>query len=157
MFGIAPADFQVQFRLEVYSAPQGCGCDETIRLKLLRPDRLSLESDSHHEVPASMIIRQPLFAVAALVVAFTSTAAFAATADVPAAVQQSAAQQSTAITKEQATEMALKAHPGKVTKVYADTKKGKKTWEVKITGDDGKKWEVYYEIATGELVAEEAD
>jgi uncharacterized membrane protein YkoI len=63
----------------------------------------------------------------------------------------------TAITKEQAIEMALKAHPGQVTKAYEDTKKGKKTWEVKIKGDDGQKWEMYYEIATGELVAEEAD
>lgn len=60
-----------------------------------------------------------------------------------------------AITKEQAIDMALKAHPGKVTKAYEDTKKGKKTWEVKIAGDDGKKWEVYYEIATGLLVDEE--
>jgi hypothetical protein len=34
--------------------------------------------------------------------------------------------------------MALKAHPGKVTKAYEDTKKGKKTWEVKIDGADGK-------------------
>lgn len=62
----------------------------------------------------------------------------------------------TPITKEHAIEMALKAHPGKVTKAYEDTKKGKKTWEVKIEGTDGKKWEVYYEIATGQLVAEES-
>jgi uncharacterized membrane protein YkoI len=48
--------------------------------------------------------------------------------------------------------MALKAHPGKVTKAYEDGHKGKQTWEVKITGDDGKKWKVYYEIATGALV-----
>jgi len=41
---------------------------------------------------------------------------------------------------------------GKVTKAYEDTHKGKKTWEVRISGDDGKKWEVYYEIATGALV-----
>ena len=61
------------------------------------------------------------------------------------------------ITKDQAIAMALKAHPGQVTKAYEDTKKGKKTWEVKIKGDDGKKWEVYYEIATGQLIAEEAD
>ncbi len=61
------------------------------------------------------------------------------------------------ITKEQAIEMALKAHPGKVTKAYEDTKKGKKTWEIKIKGDDGKKWEVYYEIKTGELIAEESE
>ena len=60
------------------------------------------------------------------------------------------------ITKEQAVEMALQAHPGKVTKAYEDTKKGKKTWEVKIDGADGKKWEVYYDIKTGERVAEES-
>ena len=41
-------------------------------------------------------------------------------------------------------------------RAYEDTKKGKKTWEVKIDGADGKKWEVYYEIKTGELVAEES-
>jgi len=51
--------------------------------------------------------------------------------------------------------MALKAHPGEVTKAYQDTKKGKQTWEVKINGTDGKKWEVHYEIKTGALVSEE--
>jgi hypothetical protein len=61
-----------------------------------------------------------------------------------------------AITKEQAVEMALKAHPGEVTKAYEDTKKGKQTWEVKINGTDGKKWEVHYEIKTGALVSEKA-
>ncbi len=104
-----------------------------------------------------MSVRKPLFTAVTLVLALATTTVFAAAAD-PAAAQQSAVSPTTtAITKEQATEMALEAHPGEVTKVYADTKKGKKTWEVKITGDDGKKWEVYYEIATGELVAEEAD
>lgn len=96
----------------------------------------------------------------ALVIAttFAATAAFAAE-EPKAAPQTSAANPvtTTAITKEQAIEMALKAHPGKVTKAYEDTKKGKKTWEVKIKGDDGKKWEMYYEIATGELIAEEED
>ena len=71
----------------------------------------------------------------------------------PAATAATAAHE---ITKEQATEMALKAHPGKVTKAYEDTKKGKKTWEVKIDGADGKKWEIYYDIKTGERVAEES-
>jgi hypothetical protein len=47
------------------------------------------------------------------------------------------------------------AHPGTVTKAYEDTKKGKKTWEVKINGNDGKKWEVHYEIKSGALVSEE--
>ncbi|MCM8612246.1 PepSY domain-containing protein [Accumulibacter sp.] len=60
------------------------------------------------------------------------------------------------ITKEQAVEMALKAHPGEVTKAYQDSKKGKQTWEVKINGTDGKKWEVHYEIKTGALVSEES-
>ncbi|WP_300452226.1 PepSY domain-containing protein [Accumulibacter sp.] len=70
-----------------------------------------------------------------------------ATAAAPAAAHE--------ITKEQAIEMATKAHPGEVTKAYEDTKKGKKTWEVKINGADGKKWEVHYEIKTGALVSEE--
>ena len=91
--------------------------------------------------------------------AFAATTAFAsgaapAAAPTPAAATAPAA--ATHITKEHATEMALKAHPGKVTKAYEDTHKGKKTWEVKIDGDDGKKWEVYYEIATGELIDEKS-
>ena len=95
-----------------------------------------------------MIIRKPLLAAVTLAVAFATTAAFAA-GEAPATPPVT---QAAAITKEQATEMALKAHPGKVTKAYEDTHKGKKTWEVRISGDDGKKWEVYYEIATGALV-----
>ena len=76
----------------------------------------------------------------------------------PATAQPvTAADAKTDLTKEQATEMALKAHPGKVTKTYEDTKEGKKAWEVKIKGDDGKKWEVYYDIKTGELIAEESE
>jgi len=43
-----------------------------------------------------------------------------------------------------------------VTKAYEDSHKGKQTWEVKINGNDGKKWEVYYEIATGALVDEKS-
>lgn len=103
--------------------------------------------------------RNTLYATTlAIITTFTATTAF--TAEEPKTVPQpttTAIPATTAITKEQAVEMALKAHPGKVTKAYEDTKKGKKTWEVKINGDDGKKWEVYYEIATGKLVAEEAD
>ena len=96
-----------------------------------------------------MIVRKPLLAAVTLAIAFATTAAFAAT---PVTSSPAATQAATAITKEQATEMALKAHPGKVTKVYEDGHKNKQTWEVKITGDDGKKWKVYYEIATGALV-----
>jgi uncharacterized membrane protein YkoI len=95
------------------------------------------------------------FATIATVAATVAIAAGEAPATpAPAAV---AAPAKAAITKEQAVEMALKAHPGKVTKAYEDTKKGKKAWEVKIKGDDGKKWEMYYEVATGELIAEEED
>jgi len=102
--------------------------------------------------------RNALYAAILATATTFATAVFAA--EEPKAAPQPAAANpatTTAITKEQAVEMALKAHPGKVTKAYEDTKKGKKTWEVKIKGDDGKKWEVYYEIATGQLVAEEAD
>jgi len=62
-----------------------------------------------------------------------------------------------AITKEQAIEMALKAHPGEVTKAYEDGHKGKETWEVKIKGKDGKNWKTYYEISTGTLVDDKED
>lgn len=104
-----------------------------------------------------MIKRTAIFTAALLAISatFASTAFSSETkAAAPAASQPASAAKE--ITKEQAVEMALKAHPGKVTKAYEDTKKGKKTWEVKIDGADGKKWEVYYEIKTGELVAEES-
>ena len=103
--------------------------------------------------------RNTLYATTlAIITTFTATTAFTAeeTKTVPQPTT-TAIPATTAITKEQAVEMALKAHPGKVTKAYEDTKKGKKAWEVKIKGDDGKKWEVYYEIATGELITEESD
>lgn len=77
-------------------------------------------------------------------------------ADSPPAASAAANAPAGEISKEQAVQMALKAHPGEVTKAYQDTKKGKQTWEVKINGTDGKKWEIHYEIATGALVAEES-
>ena len=106
-----------------------------------------------------MNFRRLFKATTLAVVTATATATASAAGDVsPAPASATATVPAAApITKEQAIEMALKAHPGEVTKAYEDTKKGKKTWEVKIKGDDGKKWEMYYEIATGELVAEEAD
>jgi uncharacterized membrane protein YkoI len=55
------------------------------------------------------------------------------------------------LTKEQITEKALQAHPGQVEKIYKEQMKGQEVWEVKIKGDDGKKWEVYYSLS-GELV-----
>lgn len=104
-----------------------------------------------------MNLRHLLSATAFAAIATVAAPAAFAASEAPATPAPAAATTpaKTAITKEQAVEMALKAHPGKVTKAYEDTKKGKKTWEVKIKGDDGKKWEVYYEIATGELIAEE--
>lgn len=93
------------------------------------------------------------FRAAALLVLASAFAGTAFAADAKGAPPATVAAPAPTITKEQAVEMALKAHPGDVTKVYEDTKKGKKTWEVKINGSDGKKWEVHYEISTGALVA----
>jgi uncharacterized membrane protein YkoI len=93
-----------------------------------------------------------------IIAASLAPAAFAADSSksaAPSAASSTAAAPAREITKEQAVEMALKAHPGEVTKAYQDTKKGKQTWEVKINGTDGKKWEVHYEIKTGALISEE--
>lgn len=105
-----------------------------------------------------MIIRKPLLAAITLAVAFTASSAFAASEApaAPAAAPTAATAPAGPITKEQATAMALKAHPGKVTKAYEDSHKGKQTWETIIAGDDGKEWKVYYEIATGALVDEKS-
>nr|MCU0808666.1 PepSY domain-containing protein [Candidatus Contendobacter sp.] len=78
------------------------------------------------------LLSATLLALSTTVVTTTAFAASEAPVPEPAAA---AAPAKTAITKEQAIEMALKAHPGKVTKAYEETKKGKKTWEVKIKGD----------------------
>lgn len=60
------------------------------------------------------------------------------------------------LTKEQAIEKALADHPGEVKKAYREKKRGKEVWEVKIEGDDGKKWELYYDAQSGELVKAES-
>ncbi len=102
--------------------------------------------------------KRTAFAAALLSIAttFAGTAIAAdSKAGSPAVTATPATAPAREITKEQAVEMATKAHPGEVTKAYEDTKKGKKTWEVKINGTDGKKWEVHYEIKTGALVSEE--
>lgn len=108
-----------------------------------------------------MIVRKPLIAASALACAVLSagSSAFASTAFTteskdagPAASQHAVARE---ITREQAVDMALKAHPGAVARASRDTRDGKQTWEVTIKGKDGKQWEVYYDIKTGELVAEE--
>ena len=62
-----------------------------------------------------------------------------------------------AFTKQQAIEMALTEYPGEVIKAYMEKKRGKDVWEVKIKAEDGKKWELYYDAETGELVKSEYD
>ena len=62
-----------------------------------------------------------------------------------------------AISKEQAVEMAQQDTPGTLIKAYKETKKGREVWEVQIAGEDGKKYEYYYDVETGELVKKEAD
>lgn len=107
-----------------------------------------------------MIVRKPLIAASALAcAALSASSAFASTAFTteskdagPAPSQHAVARE---ITREQAVDMALKAHPGEVARASKDTRDGKQTWEVTIKGKDGKQWEVYYDIKTGELVAEE--
>jgi uncharacterized membrane protein YkoI len=59
--------------------------------------------------------------------------------------------------KEQLIEKALAAHPGVVEEVYQETKKGVDAWEVKIKGDDGHTWEVYYRADNGDFFMEEKD
>lgn len=61
------------------------------------------------------------------------------------------------VSEEDVVAKALVAHPGEVTKAYKETKKGQELWEVKIKGDDGKKWEVFYDVQTGEFVEEKED
>jgi uncharacterized membrane protein YkoI len=105
-------------------------------------------------------MKKPATLAAALLIIAASLAPSAFAADssksaAPSAASSTAAVPAREITKEQAVEMALKAHPGEVTKAYQDTKKGKQTWEVKINGTDGKKWELHYEIKTGALISEE--
>ena len=61
------------------------------------------------------------------------------------------------LTKEQAIEKALADHPGDVEKAYREKKRGKDVWEVKIEGDDGKEWELYYDARSGELVKADSE
>jgi uncharacterized membrane protein YkoI len=85
----------------------------------------------------------------------TSAAALALAATEGNVAEPGAAAQG--ISKEQAIEMALRVHPGEVEKAYKETKRGVETWEVKIQGDDGYEWELYYAVADGELIKEEKD
>ena len=62
-----------------------------------------------------------------------------------------------ALTKEQAVEKAQKDYPGELIKAYQETKKGRQVWEVQIAGQDGKKWEIYYDVETGDLVEAESE
>lgn len=103
--------------------------------------------------------KSPLFyAITLAATIFGANMALAANeapAPAPAAVITPSSQ--APITKEQAAEMALKLYPGRVTEVDDDQKDGKEAWEVKIKGNDGKEWEVYYDKATGELIDSEED
>lgn len=58
--------------------------------------------------------------------------------------------------KDQAITTALETHPGKIVKAYKEIKQGQEVWEVTINGDDGKKWELYYDMS-GNLIKEDAD
>ncbi|MCP5419746.1 MAG: PepSY domain-containing protein [Gammaproteobacteria bacterium] len=60
------------------------------------------------------------------------------------------------LSKDDATKMALEAHPGELIKAYKETRRGEEVWEVQVKGDDGKKWEIYYSMA-GKLVKEESE
>ncbi|MFO1371836.1 MAG: PepSY domain-containing protein [Candidatus Competibacteraceae bacterium] len=111
-------------------------------------------TNSKRLLTAAALTMTTTFAVTALFAATPITPTPAATQ--PAVQSPAAATSAAGITKEQAIEMAQKAHPGKLVKAYQDAKKGKTTWEVQIQGDDGKKWEIHYEIKTGELVSAEA-
>ena len=105
-----------------------------------------------------MIVRPSLFAALALTAATAFTVPAIASSPTQGAAPMASQPAATgAITKEQAIEMALKAHPGEVTKAYEDGHKGKETWEVKIKGKDGKNWKTYYEISTGTLVDDKED
>jgi len=61
------------------------------------------------------------------------------------------------MTMEEAVARATAAHPGQVVKAYQEVKRGQEVWEVKINGEDGKRWEIYYAADTGELIKEEMD
>lgn len=68
----------------------------------------------------------------------------------------SVAAEAAMVTKDQAITMALERRPGKIVKAYKDDWRGKEVYEVEIDGDDGKEWELYYDMA-GNLIAEDAD
>jgi uncharacterized membrane protein YkoI len=89
-------------------------------------------------------INKPIFAVLLVVFSTLFVAGFSVAAD------------TTMLTKDQAINMALESHPGKVVKAYKEVKRGQDVWEVKVNGKDGKEWELYYDMA-GNLVAENAD
>ena len=61
------------------------------------------------------------------------------------------------MSKEQIIDKALADYPGEVTKAYLEKKRGKDVWEIEIKGDDGKKWETYYDAMNGELVKADAE
>ena len=95
----------------------------------------------------------PLATLLTIVAIFAGTA-FAGTITSPPPVT-SATASAPEMSKDEAVDTARKAHPGEVTRVYLDSKMGRKTWAVLINGRDGKKWIVHYEVATGAMVAQD--
>lgn len=61
------------------------------------------------------------------------------------------------LTSEQAIEMAKEKYPGEVIKAYKEINRGREVWEVQIQGENGRKGEFYYDMATHELVKSEID
>ncbi len=72
------------------------------------------------------------------VISLAALAAFAATLGIATAEGT--------FTQERAVEQALRAHPGKMTKAYREMNRGQEVWEVKISGEDGKEWKIYYDM-----------
>ncbi len=46
---------------------------------------------------------------------------------------------------------------GAVKEAEMDTENSKDVWEVKVKGDDGNKWELYYDAKIGDLVKSESE
>ena len=54
-----------------------------------------------------------------------------------------------AATRDSVEKTALTAHPGKVEMVEQTKRMGKDVWEVKIKGNDGREYNLYYDISSG--------
>lgn len=85
--------------------------------------------------------------VAALCIAITCTGALAAGPEAPFLLAQGR------VTKEQATETALKTLPGKVTDFTIERKRGKEVYVIEIVADkDGSENDVLVDMTTGVVI-----